>query len=457
MSEERESTSKPKEQRAHLVVGAGISGLAYANAVRAEGARRGQDVDVLVVERDREPGGYCKTVRQDGFVWDYSGHFFHFRHPAIEAWLRERMPADAVRTVVKKSRVRPAPDSPGREVDFPFQTHTHQLPREELVRCLGDLTEASRAVHDGPPRSFKHMLERRYGRAICELFLVPYNEKLYATDLDRLDPDAMGRFFPRASLEDALQALRACRAGAPSGGDGSYNATFTYPKGGAIEYVQALLRDLPAGSLALDEALVSVDLDQKVATTTKRRIAFERLVSSAPLPATLAACGVAFDPGVFTSNQVLVFNLGFDKKGRDDVHWVYFADPSLSFYRVGFYDNILGPASEGASERMSLYVEVGMPAGAAVDVEALRERVLADLRRADVVKDHRLVSWHSVVMNPAYAHITRRSLAEVERSRALLAGFGVHPIGRYGGWTYCSIEDNIVEARALAAAVMERG
>jgi hypothetical protein len=27
----------------------------------------------------------------------------------------------------------------------------------------------------------------------------------------------------------------------------------------------------------------------------------------------------------------------------------------------------------------------------------------------------------------------------------------VHVAGRYGGWTYCSIEDNIVEARALAA------
>ena len=30
-----------------------------------------------------------------------------------------------------------------------------------------------------------------------------------------------------------------------------------------------------------------------------------------------------------------------------------------------------------------------------------------------------------------------------------LRAAGVHAIGRYGGWTYCSIEDNIVEARAL--------
>lgn len=27
---------------------------------------------------------------------------------------------------------------------------------------------------------------------------------------------------------------------------------------------------------------------------------------------------------------------------------------------------------------------------------------------------------------------------------------GVYSIGRYGSWTYCSIEDNIKEAQALA-------
>jgi hypothetical protein len=31
----------------------------------------------------------------------------------------------------------------------------------------------------------------------------------------------------------------------------------------------------------------------------------------------------------------------------------------------------------------------------------------------------------------------------------------VYSVGRYGGWTYCSIEDNIVETRALAATLGE--
>ena len=60
---------------------------------------------------------------------------------------------------------------------------------------------------------------------------------------------------------------------------------------------------------------------------------------------------------------------------------------------------------------------------------------------------------HSVVLDPAYAHITKASLAETQRIVSLLASRGVHSVGRYGRWTYCSIEDNLVETRALAHAL----
>ena len=56
-------------------------------------------------------------------------------------------------------------------------------------------------------------------------------------------------------------------------------------------------------------------------------------------------------------------------------------------------------------------------------------------------------------LDPAYVHITRASLAETARLREALAARGVHSVGRYGGWTYCSIEDNLLETRALAAAL----
>jgi protoporphyrinogen oxidase len=427
-----------------VVIGAGVSGLGFANFWR----ERHPGAEVVVLEAEAEPGGYCRTVVQDGFVWDYSGHFFHFKDPSIEGWLRDRMPGQEVRTVVKRSTIRYA----GRDIDFPFQKHIHQLPHDEFLECLVDVFFASRQPAGEPPRSFGEMLVRRLGRGITEKFLRPYNEKLYATDLDRLDVDAMGRFFPHADLPDIIASMRPRPPGEAGRGDGAYNATFTYPAGGAVQYIRALLRDLPAGAVCCGEPVTAIDLAARQVVTPRRWIAFDRVVSSAPLPALARLCGVPHDPAVFSSNKVVVWNLGFDRKGPRDVHWMYFPDRARVFYRVGWYDNILPPAP-GAADRMSLYVEIGAPHGATFDaaaLDALRARVLDDLRREAIVTDHQLVSHHHVVLDPAYVHITQASLAETARLKAVLAGHGVHSVGRYGGWTYCSIEDNLIETRALA-------
>ncbi|HUJ58587.1 MAG TPA: NAD(P)-binding protein [Kofleriaceae bacterium] len=415
-----------------VCIGAGVSGLGFANWWR----ERHPDARVIVLEREAEPGGYCRTVVCDGFVWDYSGHFFHFKHPEIEAWLRARMPGQDVRTVERVARIRYA----GLDIDFPFQKHIHQLPHAEFLECLVELY--FRPSGEGAPRSFGEMLVRKYGKGITDKFLRPYNEKLYAIDLDRLDPDAMGRFFPHADLADIIANMRPA-AGTRHG----YNATFSYPAGGAVQYIRALLRDLPGGAVACGEPALAIDLDARTVTTPRRTIRFGHLVSSAPLPRLARMCGVTHEAAAFTSNQVLIWNLGFDRKGARDVHWMYFPDPSIVFYRVGWYDNIL------ATDRMSLYVEVGAPDGATPERDALRARVLADLRRERIVTDHQLVAEHHVALDPAYVHITGASLAETARLRGMLAGHGVHSVGRYGGWTYCSIEDNLVETRALAAAL----
>jgi protoporphyrinogen oxidase len=414
----------------NLIVGAGVSGLATAAF--------SPDPDYLILEADREIGGYCKTVKKAGFVWDYSGHFFHFKHPEIEEWLRQRMAGQAVRVVNKRSFV----SYKGRLIDFPFQKNIHQLPQDEFIDCLHDLFFArapaalTGAAPPPPETSFAQMLYGRFGRSIAEKFLIPYNEKLYACDLGTLDRDAMGRFFPHADLVDIIRNMKA-----PD--NASYNATFTYPEGGAIEYVKALASAVRPAAIATGEPLVALDLARKVARTPRREIAFERLVSSIPFNRLVAMTGLPHDPATFTWNKVLVFNLGFDRKGPRDVHWIYYPDRERVFYRIGFYDNIFD------GDRMSLYVEIGFPAGATVDVAATRARVLEDLRREGLVTDHQLVAEHSVVMDPAYVHITQASLAEHRRLTGELTAHGVHSIGRYGGWTYCSIEDNIVEARRL--------
>jgi protoporphyrinogen oxidase len=415
------------ERTRYLIVGAGVSGLAFADWLRHD--------DYLLVEAEDEIGGYCRTIERAGFVWDYSGHFFHFRQPEIERYLVDRMGEQRILRVQRDSRIWYA----DRFIDFPFQKNIHQLPEAEYQQCLRDLEDRP----DETAGSFKDMLYARYGRGIAEKFLVPYNEKLYALNLAALDADAMGRFFPHASVDEIKRS-----ADAPTN-DG-YNATFTYPEGGAIQYIEALAQGVSNDRISRGERVLSIDREGKVAKTNRRQIRYDALVSTAPLTALLDMCGLAYDASVLSHNKVQVFNLGFDSKGPQGVHWIYYPQRELSFYRVGFYDNIFD------SDRMSLYVEVGLPWDAQLsedDQGALKARVLADLQTCGVLTNQTLVASHDVLLDPAYVHITTQSISESTARRELLAAEDVHSIGRYGAWTYCSIEDNIIEARALADAI----
>ena len=409
-----------------LIIGAGVSGLSYAAAVGS---------DYLIIEADTSVGGYCRTIYQDGFIWDYSGHFFHFQHPEIRDYVMERIASDEMLTVQKHTQIL----YKGRHIDFPFQMNIHQLPQEEFIDCLYDLFTAEGEVGD----TFKSMIYAKFGRSIAEKFLIPYNTKLYATDLDNLDVDAMGRFFPYADREQIVRNFRH-----PEGK--SYNATFLYPRKGCQRIVDSLASRVDAGRISLGERLVSIDPGRHEAVTDRRTIRYDNLVSTIAFPRLLDCCGIDYPKDLYTWNKVLVFNLGFDSKGPErENSWLYIPEEEYCFYRVGFYDNILG------QERTSLYVELGFSKEAQVeDTDELLRRVLDDLRRAGIItREQRLVSHCHVLMDPAYVHVNKRSEIDKERQVACLEAADIYSIGRYGGWKYCSLEDNIVDAIELSKKI----
>ncbi|MCQ2313047.1 MAG: FAD-dependent oxidoreductase [Paludibacteraceae bacterium] len=404
-----------------IIIGAGVTGLTYANFTKNP---------YLILEADDHTGGLCNTICQDGFVWDYSGHFFHFQNPEIAQFISERLDKSGLVEVEKHTQIR----YKDRLIDFPFQKNIHQLEQQEFIDCLVDLFEANSIT----PTTFKEMLYTKFGKSIAEKFLIPYNEKLYATDLNMLDADAMGRFFPYADKEDIIRNFRKAE-------NSSYNGSFLYHRGGAIQYVKALERDIPIENISLQERVTHIDLQQQKVTTIKREIKYDHLISTIPLINLLPLCGINVDTTALSWNKVLVFNLGFDGLGPDKQnHWIYFPEKKYCFYRVGFYSNII------PSDRMSLYVEIGYQHDAVVDEKAMLQQTLNGLREAGILTNQNLVSYHSVVMNPAYVHVSQKGIQEVSKYKDILAAYNVSSIGRYGSWNYSSIEDNMKEAINLS-------
>ena len=415
----------------YLIIGAGISGLTFANYAKG---------DYLIIEKENEVGGYCRTIKKKDYVWDYAGHFFHFSTDEFrKKFLDSVDPAD-IKYKNKDTKI----IYKNALIDYPFQTNIHQLEIDEFIDCLYDLFhKEEKEDYD----NYLDMLYGKFGKSIVEKFLKPYNEKLYAVDLTMLDKDAMGRFFPYADIPAIIDNMKANKDST------SYNNTFLYPKNGAGSFIQILYDALDKSKVLLNHKVVKIDNAKKVAELDDgSKINYEYLINSSPLNDFLAY----FEGEEFVNlrnslsyNKVLVFNLGFNKKSKyTEEHWMYIPDKNVNFYRIGFYDNILD------ADKLSMYIEIGYGKDAVItkeDVDTQLRVTLENLLKLGIIDEDMKLEEHStIIMSPAYVHINTETEKKIQDFKDKEAKNNIYTIGRYGAWTYCSMEDCMIAAKKLA-------
>ena len=416
----------------YLIIGAGLSGLTFANYANG---------DYLIVEKEKEVGGYCRTIKRNGYVWDYAGHFFHFNTDEFKKKFLDRMSDGDIIYNEKCSKIL----YNNNFVDFPFQANIHQLEKQEFIDCLYDLfNKEEKDKYD----NFLDMLYGKFGKSILEKFLKPYNEKLYAVDLTKLDVDAMGRFFPYADKEAIINNMKNNKFN-------SYNASFLYPKNGAASFINILYDELNKDKVLLNTSVVSLDLNNKLATLSNGEIVkYEYLINTMPLNNFLKLIG-GHDKllNEMSYNKVLVFNLGFDKSSPlcKSEHWLYIPSKECNYYRVGFYNNILG------DDKLSMYIEIGYNKDFKItdgEVEKQLKLTLKNLRESGIISDDmNLVDHETIIMDPAYVHIETKTTEKIDRLKDEFSKMGIYTIGRYGAWIYNSMEDSMVKAKELAEKI----
>lgn len=441
-----------------LVIGAGLTGLATAVAL----TRGRTPTPVVVWEAGSQVGGKARSHRRSGYTFDITGHWLHLRDPRAIAFLaqlegdEDDEVADAWTEIARETKVLIA----DRCLDFPFQANLHGLPAATVARCLDDFVSAqinqvnlinqsdqvdTRGSRD---HSFAEFVEGRFGRAMAELFFLPYNRKLWGPALDRLTADCMQRFLPQP---DRAQII-AGAVGVPQVGLG-YNARFRYPRAGGIDHLpQLLARRAGAGpdcEIFCGRALASIDLERRVAQAAGQSLSFGSLVTTMPLPQ-LIACIESVPVAIREASQALssvgwrYLDVATRVPVKADYHWAYVPEPRYPFFRVGIYSNALpAMAPQGGS---SLYVELDDRSGP-LD-EAAIARGLVDLGVIHATQDILFMQERSI--DVAYVVQDHVHATHTQTIHNWLRSQGVYSCGRYGAWKYSSMEDALLDGMQAA-------
>jgi protoporphyrinogen oxidase len=432
-----------------VILGGGLAGLAAAERL----ARRKPGEPRLILEREADPGGLCRSRRVGEFTFDYTGHYLHLRDPETMTFVQPLM-GDRLALVQRRSFVH----TRGVRLDFPFQANLHGLPADVVARCVLDFIAAdcqAPTAQDGRT-PFDAWARRVFGDGIAEGFLLPYNAKVFGVAPREITAEWALWSAPRP---DVAQVVRGA-LGLKNTGLG-YNPNFRYPKRGGIEALVRALAERVKNDLRLRAEVVSVDVRARTVTVADgETLRWNQLISTLPLPALLSCITRASDAvpaslgGIAAGlrwRAVIDLQLGIDRPGvAEGAHWIYFPDADAPFYRVGLPSNVcpaLAPA--GCS---SVSVEFSHPSGTPVpSTDELLGAARPALERGGVLRPtDQIIVADSVLLDPAYVIFDDRRTPLVAEALAWLADVGIQSIGRFGSWTYSYMERALIEGRVAA-------
>jgi protoporphyrinogen oxidase len=421
-----------------VILGAGVAGLSAAFHLQGK--------EHQVFEKEGTAGGLCRSIIQDGFTFDYTGHLLHLSQQYTQELLNKLLPDRLI-----KHQRRAAIYFKGGYIPFPFQANLWALPKEITRECLIEFIQAS-CNEARESEDFQDWVNQAFGSGIAKHFMIPYNEKLWRIPLNEISLDWVERFIPRPTREEVIDGA----IGVNLKGFG-YNQEFLYPRRGGIQVLpQTFLAKVDA--VQVGKEVESIDLEKRVVrfhdgsevvyTTAISSLPLDQLLQfSTPLPEEIKDLREHL-----RYVSVLNINLGVRRERISDYHWVYYPEPSYPFYRVGFLNNLSPYMSPKGTSALSIEISY-LPATPPVLKEA-REQTLAALVSCGILReDDEILVEKALWIKHAYVIYDRFRSQHISQVIEFLRSHHIYPIGRYGQWGYSTMEEAILQGKEAAEAL----
>ncbi|KAF1985459.1 UDP-galactopyranose mutase [Aulographum hederae CBS 113979] len=443
-----------------LVIGAGPTGLGAAKRLnQLDGP------SWMIVDSNEIPGGLASTdVTPEGFLYDVGGHVIFSHYKYFDDCIDEALPNETDWfTHQRISYVR----CKNLWVPYPFQNNISMLPQEDQVDCMNGMIDAAleARVSGTKPQNFDEWIVRMMGEGIANLFMRPYNFKVWAVPTTKMQCAWLGERVAAPDLKSVTKNVILKKA---AGGWGP-NATFRFPaKDGTGGIWIAVADTLPKENkrFGKDNTVEKVDADaKKVTFKNGTTVKYEKLINTMAVDALVEKMEdqelVKLSKDLFySSTHVIGVGIRGERPERiGDKCWLYFPEDDCPFYRATIFSNYspnnqpdqskllptlyLADGSEAPSDNpsygpyWSIMLEVSESSMKPTDNENMLRDCIKGLINTDMLKPNdEIVSTYHRRFDHGYPTPSLEREGVLKQLLPKLQAKDIYSRGRFGSWRY---------------------
>ncbi|MDD1678998.1 MAG: FAD-dependent oxidoreductase [Methanomicrobiales archaeon] len=425
------------------ILGGGLTGITLARLYSEKGH------EVVVLEKEKEYGGLCRSRTDQGFTFDTGGsHIIFSRDTEVLAFMLRMLEHNReMRKRNTKIYHR------GCYIKYPFENGLHELEKEECFFCINEFIRNLIAVEKGeikPPHNFHEWTYYTFGKGIANLYLIPYNEKIWKYPTQRMSCHWVEGRIPRPPVEDVIKSA----IGMETEGY-THQIRFAYPRSGGIKALVEAIAAPIESTIRCGFAVSALGRqgDQYVIGNGEEEIMADRVISTLPVQALLNVLPDV-PPELLVACGNLQYNslycVGIGVKGEVPPYsWVYIPDP-----RTGLFNRISFPSGyspeTAPSGHASILVEITFREGDEVDSfqeDEIVDQVLTSLQAMQLISGPEDVVY-TYIERQRYAYVIYD--LDYQKNIALVRDFvrcrGIGLVGRFAEFEYLNMDDCIRHA-----------
>jgi protoporphyrinogen oxidase len=432
------------------IMGGGLSGISLAYFLQKKD--RVDSIDIL--EKESEPGGLCRSFNVNGLFYDIGPHVIFSKDKAMLELIMNLL-VDNKNKIKRSNKIY----YKNKFIKYPFENDLLTLTEDEREYCLN--TFLHNPHENVAAENLLQFFLKTFGEGITNIYLKPYNEKIWKLDLSLMDTQMADR-IPQPSREDIIKSAKGLST------EGYlHQLYFYYPKEGGINsLVKAFMNQFNHKVRVIEgssiNALQKINDKWKISTDKGFHGEYDWVVSTIPVQILTALYQYNIPKEIrnavdgLKSNSIMITVINVKKDNLGNNFAVMVPDKNVVFHRVSKL-NLLGNGYETEDNSTNLLTEITYARDSLIDkmsqrdiegkiIEGLENTGFIDSREDIIFVESKRFEYAYVIYDLEY----KKNMALIRR---YFDKQGIKLCGRFGEYEYLNMDAVIKHAGDLSEKI----